>query len=141
MNIDLIHPVGKVLETSDSTFDPNVRYPGTTWELDDSGTVLVSKADSGTFSGNVESTLGSETAVANLPAHSHISKVFAVMSSKTTYTAGNFVSNSSSREETLRNDSSKACGQGTQNTTEVGSGTAHENRQAFIVVNRWIRRS
>ena len=141
MNIDLIHPVGKVLETSDSTFDPNVRYPGTTWELDDSGTVLVSKTDSGTFSGNLESTLGSETAVANLPAHTHISKVFAVMSSKTTYTAGNFVSNSSSREETLRNDSAKACGQGTQNTTEVGSGTAHENRQAFIVVNRWIRRS
>ena len=57
--IDIFYPVGSYYETSDTSFDPNVTWAGTTWQEDTAGRVLVA-VDSGTFN-TVGGTGGSET--------------------------------------------------------------------------------
>ena len=57
--IDIFYPVGSYYETSDTSFDPNVTWAGTTWQEDTAGRILVA-VGSGTFS-TVGGTGGSET--------------------------------------------------------------------------------
>ena len=68
--IDFFLPVGHIIWTSDSTFDPNTKYTGTTWvQIKDK--FIWAKGDSDT----VDDTGGSKThtIVANeLPAHTHV---------------------------------------------------------------------
>lgn len=70
--LNLFYPVGSYYETSDTNFDPNIKWGGT-WVQDTKGQVMVSKADSGTFN-MVGNNIGSETKTLvtdNLPTHSH----------------------------------------------------------------------
>ncbi len=71
--IDLIYPVGCFFETIDRNFDPNISWGGA-WIKDDTGTVLVSKKNTGQFSGSVGEIVGNETeilTVEQMPEHYH----------------------------------------------------------------------
>lgn len=59
--VSLVYPVGSYYETSDSNFDPNTAWGGT-WELDQSGTVLVSKSSSSSskFNASIGTVVGEE---------------------------------------------------------------------------------
>jgi len=52
MTIDDFYPVGSYYETSDTSFDPNVAWTGTTWVLETEGQVHVSGSTSGTYQVN-----------------------------------------------------------------------------------------
>ena len=59
--VSLVYPVGSYYETSDSDFNPNTAWGGT-WELDQSGTVLVSKSSSSSskFNASIGTVVGEE---------------------------------------------------------------------------------
>lgn len=50
--LNIFYPIGSYYDTSDNNFNPNVDWGGT-WELDLSGTVLVSKSSSSLSQFNV----------------------------------------------------------------------------------------
>lgn len=129
--LDLIHPVGSILETLDSSFDPAVTWGGT-WSLDTSESVLVSKSEttSDLFNTTVNTTVGANTAVANLPNHTHTASDVATPAQGTTqlYTMKDYSW-----------DNWGGFGPATWNTSSKGSGEAHENRMRSMYVLRWIR--
>ena len=118
---NLIYPIGTYYETSDLNFDPNVTWGGT-WELENDGTVLVSKSSvSGSkFNVDLGSVVGEEThtlTIGEMPSHSGH-----VVGGITTYLpqAGAGIA-------------------GTNNPEDIGGGQAHNNVQPSKVVNRWHR--
>ena len=118
--LDMFYPVGSYYETSDSTFDPNVKWGGT-WSLETAGQVHVS-AGTGYAIG---STGGSETVTLTtnqIPSHGHSTKGEYVY-----YDAG-------SKPGTVL-----LWGTGTASVQNAGGGQAHNNMQPYIVVNRWHR--
>lgn len=119
--INIMCPVGTYYETSDLNFDPNVMWGGT-WELDEDGTVLVSKSSvSGSkFNVDLGTIVGEEThtlTIDEMPRH-----LGHVMGRLTTFLpqAGNGIA-------------------GTSNPEDIGGGKAHNNVQPSKVVNRWHR--
>lgn len=52
--INTIYPVGCYFETTDTTFDPNTAWSGTTWELEAEGLVHVSSGSNYAVSGNAQ---------------------------------------------------------------------------------------
>lgn len=73
--INIMCPVGTYYETSDLNFDPNVMWGGT-WELENDGTILVSKSSvSGSkFNVDLGTVVGEEThtlTVAEMPSYKH----------------------------------------------------------------------
>ena len=124
--VDLIYPVGTYYETSDSNFDPNTAWGGT-WELDQSGTVLVSKsnASGSKFNASIGTTVGEEEhtlIVDEMPSHTHGVKYRNIqISTGNTYT-----------NELI--DSSNVTA-----TTSVGGGQPHNNVQPSKIINRWHR--
>lgn len=73
--IDLLYPIGSYYHTSDITFDPNITWGGS-WELEEDGTVLVSKSseDESKFNVAVGTILGEEEhqlTVNEMPSHKH----------------------------------------------------------------------
>ena len=124
--VDLIYPIGCYFETSNSVFDPNTAWGGT-WELDQSGTVLVSKSDaSGSkFNATVGSVVGEEEhtlTINEIPNHNHGAKYENI-----TVSPGDTYTNE------LRNTNN------TLDTTSTGGGQAHNNVQPSKIVNRWHR--
>lgn len=124
--VDLIYPIGCYFETSDSDFDPNTAWGGT-WELDQSGTVLVSKSSSSSskFNAGIGTVVGEEehTLIINeMPSHNHSRGVSSV--------GGGQV------------DNQPGFG-GTQEYTSwvsnTGGGQAHNNVQPSKIINRWHR--
>ena len=118
---NLIYPIGTYYETSDLNFDPNVMWGGT-WELENDGTVLVSKSsvsgskfnvDLGTVVGEENHTL----TVDEIPSHAGH-----VLGGITTFLpqAGAGIA-------------------GTSNPEAIGGGQSHNNVQPSKVVNRWHR--
>ncbi len=118
---NLIYPIGTYYETSDLNFDPNVMWGGT-WELDEDGTVLVSKSSvSGSkFNVDLGTIVGEEThtlTIEEMPSHSGH-----VVGGITTFLP-----------------QSGAGIAGTSNPEAIGGGQAHNNVQPSKVVNRWHR--
>lgn len=118
---NLIYPIGTYYETSDLNFDPNVMWGGT-WELDEDGTVLVSKSSvSGSkFNVDLGTVVGEEThtlTIEEMPSHSGH-----VVGGITTFLpqAGAGIA-------------------GTSNPETIGGGQEHNNVQPSKVVNRWHR--
>lgn len=124
--VSLVYPVGSYYETSDSDFNPNTAWGGT-WELDQSGTVLVSKSSSSSskFNAGIGTVVGEEehTLIINeMPSHNHSRGVSSV--------GGGQV------------DNQPGFG-GTQEYTSwvsnTGGGQAHNNVQPSKIINRWHR--
>ena len=65
--INLFYPVGSYYETSDTSFNPNTSWGGT-WELEEDGTVLVSKSndENSKFNKEVGTKVGTETHFHNI---------------------------------------------------------------------------
>lgn len=118
---NLIYPIGTYYETSDLNFDPNVMWGGT-WELDEDGTVLVSKSSVSDSKFNVDlgTVVGEEThtlTIEEMPSHSgHVVGGITTFSPQ----AGAGIA-------------------GTSNPETIGGGQAHNNVQPSKVVNRWHR--
>jgi len=138
--IDIVYPVGSYYETSDTSFDPNVTWVGTTWVEDTAGRVLVA-SDTGTFT-TVGNTGGEEKhtlTTSEMPSHNHALDYTANSSGTgTTGTYGTVLSNSS--QTIVRNATVPTTGElaywGIEN---AGGGNSHNNLQPYIVVKRWHR--
>lgn len=73
--LNYLHPVGEYYETSNLDFNPNDEWGGK-WNLENDGTVLVSRnTSSGSkFNQNIGTVVGAETHTLNqseMPSHSH----------------------------------------------------------------------
>lgn len=129
--LNIIHPVGSIFETLDSTFDPAYSWGGT-WSLDTSESVLVSKSElaSDLFNTTVNTTVGSNTAVANLPNHTHSADAAVPIDGSTNLFNARTYAGSGTWG---------IYGNGTWTAVNKGSGSAHENRMRSMYVLRWIR--
>lgn len=131
--VNLIYPVGCYFETSDSEFDPNEKWGGT-WELDQSGTALVSKssASSSKFNDDIGTIVGEEEhtlTIDEMPEHNHNllaseggSILFPPYSAKSNGDSGNV-----------------EIGGYATITTYAGENQPHNNVQPSKIVNRWHR--
>ena len=129
---NLIYPIGTYYETSDLNFDPNVMWGGT-WELENDGTVLVSKSSvSGSkFNVDLGTVVGEEThtlAIKEMPRHNH----------GFTSGAGNVIANQLSTSSPVYFNQNNN-GLGTTQIDFTGGGQEHNNVQPSKVVNRWHR--
>jgi len=130
--IDIAYPVGSYYETSDTTFDPNVTWAGTTWVEDTDGRVLVAQ-NTGTFT-TVGATGGEETHTltsSEMPAHNHTLY----------YWLNDNLPGGNDRLLAYGNTSTITPGQTSSTSwiSNTGGGNAHNNLQPYIVVRRWHR--
>ena len=158
--IDMFYPVGSYYETSDTTFNPNIRWGGT-WVLETEGQVHVSGSVNGIYQVDgapTDTTDGGASTVTldatTIPAHTHGNKslsgtfdirkwggsgdiIFArsgiVTSSQVT------VSASSNGTSTNPNAAQRITVNASHEHDSVGGGQAHENMPPYIIVNRWHR--
>lgn len=126
--IDFFYPVGSYYETSDTTFNPNIRWGGT-WVLETEGQVHISAG----LNYEVGDTGGEAThllTIDELPPHNHkVSSGWQSASGqpdRITYGAVN--------------GSYQNTGNGNISFIEnTGGNVGHNNMQPYIVVNRWHR--
>lgn len=135
--VSLVYPVGSYYETSDSDFNPNVSWGGT-WELDQSGTVLVSKssASSSKFNNDVGTIMGEEEhalTVNELAAHNHNPK-YGTKFLVNTYPSQSQVAYSENTSATKYFDYDNC-----DATSTAGGNQAHNNVQPSKIINRWHR--
>ena len=128
--INIMCPVGTYYETSDLNFDPNVMWGGT-WELENDGTVLVSKSSvSGSkFNVNLGTVVGEEThtlTVAEMPSHKH--SISYIKSNITPLTDAGVSGYNGNNQ-----------GIGSTSVDSTGGGKAHNIIQPSKIVNRWHR--
>lgn len=155
--IDVFYPVGSFYETTDDTFDPNTAWTGT-WVLEAEGLVHIGAGSTysvGDSGGESEVTL----TTSQIPAHTHGSKslvgTFQVRRGGTdgsTDVVGRPYSGIVSTDQTgstvaasIATSSNQSHARdvitinATHEHTSVGGGTAHNNMQPYVVVNRWHR--
>ena len=130
--VDLIYPIGSYYDTSDSDFDPNVKWGGT-WELDKSGTVLVSKASSSSskFNANIGTIVGEEEhalTIDELADHNHL--IYYPNGAGPTEAEIAFPQPS---------EINTTWGAVMCRTGSAGNGQAHNNVQPSKIINRWHR--
>ena len=129
---DLVYPVGSIYINATVATNPATLLGVGTWAAYGEGRVPVGKASSGTFD-TLNATGGSETqalTVANLPAHNH------------NWAASEYAGSYDYGTNLLgANNTSGSSGGASNNltTSTVGSGTAHNNLQPYIVVYMWKR--
>ena len=127
---NLIYPIGTYYETSDLNFDPNVTWGGT-WELDEDGTVLVSKssATGSKFNVDLGTVVGEEThtlTVAEMPSHKH--SISYIKSNITPLTDAGVSGYNGNNQ-----------GIGSTSVDSTGGGKEHNIIQPSKIVNRWHR--
>ena len=149
--LNMFYPVGSYYETSDSTFDPNVRWGGT-WVLESEGLVHIGAGLNytvGDTGGEAEVTLSTD----EIPAHTHGSKTLTgTLTSRrqgadyVSFWGSGIVSISAGGANVASNGvgtSNKHADVATINATHehdsVGGGGAHNNMPPYVVVNRWHR--
>ena len=129
---DLVYPVGSIYINATVATNPATLLGVGTWAAYGEGRVPVGKASSGTFD-TLNATGGSETqtlTVANLPAHNH------------NWAASEYAGSNDYGTNLLGANNTSASSNGATNsltTSTVGSGTAHNNLQPYIVVYMWKR--
>lgn len=163
---DFVYPVGSYYETSKSQaeFDPNVTWGGT-WVLENAGFVHVSSGTGYTVSGATSDSgkgtkdggeathalTPSETAMKN---HSHTINhnhgftqptITSYYRSTVSYSSGSAARAYTSSGSSSTTDWAKASGgavqqyNGSSGGQTEANGSAHNNMQPYIVVNRWHR--
>ena len=138
---DLLRPVGCFYETSNVDFDPSIAGWFGTWVEETDSRALIAK--SGTNSLNETGGENTHTlTAAETPAHTHTGTMVVVTASQgnTGATAGNTKINR--HWNTILNADTYITsfyGMGKYNTTGVGLGGSHENRQPYILVRRFRR--
>lgn len=133
---ELAYPVGSYYLSMSDTFDPNISFVGT-WVQDTPGLMTMNTdviADVGTTGGEKTHSLTS----AEVPSHTHSASGVTLQKSKkgsfqnTTQTSyWNMTKGNSMKYERIYDATLK--------TSSVGSGTAHNNLQPYIVCVRWHR--
>ena len=133
---ELVYPVGSYYLSMSDTFDPNVSFVGT-WVQDTPG-LMTMNTD---VTENVGTTGGEKThslTSAEVPSHTHSASGVTLQTSKrgsfqnTTQTSyWNMTKGNSMKYERIYDATLK--------TSSVGSGTAHNNLQPYIVCVRWHR--
>lgn len=121
---EMLMPVGTIYSNKTDATNPGTKFGFGTWVPFNTGTVMVSKAPSGTFSA-AGTTVGAEThvlTISEMPAHTH-------SSGRTAGTSGSFG----------LVDSNSASSSGTWNTLSTGGGLAHNNIQPSTVTYMWER--
>lgn len=126
----IVYPVGSYYETSDTSFNPNTAWGGT-WDLEEDGTVLVSKSNDANskFNTNVGNIVGSEThilTIDEIPSHGH------------NYSA-NDMGNESGWTTNTGFVSSTSRGWVPGYLSDTGGDKPHNNVQPSKVINRWHR--
>ena len=132
VSIDLIYPVGSYYETSDTSFDPNVAWLGTTWVEDTAGRVLVAYENADTDFGTVGNTGGEKKhtlTTTEMPKHGHTIGANALWTQLEGYGNVNPGDTPLANRANTRNPA----------TDDAGGGNAHNNLQPYIVVKRWHR--
>jgi len=133
---ELVYPVGSYYLSMSDTFDPNVSFVGT-WVQDTPGLMTMNTdvtANVGTTGGEKTHSLTS----GEVPSHTHSASGVTLQKSKngsfqnTTCTSyWNMTKGNSMKYERIYDATLK--------TSSVGSGTAHNNLQPYIVCVRWHR--
>ena len=133
---ELAYPVGSYYLSMSDTFDPNVSFVGT-WVQDTPGLMTMNTV----VTENVGTTGGEKThslTSAEVPSHTHSASGVTLQTSKkgsfqnTTQTSyWNMSKGNSMKYERIYDATLK--------TSSVGSGTAHNNLQPYIVCVRWHR--
>lgn len=134
--LDTFYPVGSFYETSDSTFDPNVTWGGT-WVLETAGLVHVS-AGTGYTIGDTGGEASHTLTTDEMPSHEgHLyNNTGSVTGSGNA--SGKYLSSMNSYGSSprgWRDIGNEYFPMGYSR----GSGTAHNNMQPYIIVNRWHR--
>lgn len=133
---ELVYPVGSYYLSMSDTFDPNVSFVGT-WVQDTPGLMTMNSSDStqlGTTGGEKTHVL----TTAEVPGHTHSASGVTYQTSRNG-SFGNTTQTSYwnwSRGQSLRYE---RIYDGTLTSSSVGSGTAHNNLQPYIVCVRWHR--
>lgn len=133
---ELVYPVGSYYVSMSDSFDPNVEFVGT-WVQDTPGLMTMNTdviADVGNTGGEKAHSLTSE----EVPSHSHSASGVTLQKSKN----GSFQNTTcTSYWNMSRGNSMKyeRIYDATLKTSSVGSGTAHNNLQPYIVCVRWHR--
>lgn len=140
--INIICPIGTYYETSDLNFNPNIVWGGT-WELENDGTVLVSKSSvSGSkFNVDLSTVVGEENhtlTVDEMPSHDHSNTMFTMNAIDKNYgfaRGGPYADRAVGRADTSQYNILN----GVKNIQNTGGSVAHNNVQPSKVVNRWHR--
>lgn len=149
--VDLLYPVGIVLEFENST-DPNTLYAGTTWVLTQKGQVSVGAGDYwenwtkytytlGDTGGEVKHTL----ITSEMPNHSHSASCSTAGAHTHTVSAsihnGGDWHEGTDGDEGMQTVTTSSAGAHAHTITiaNAGGGGTHENRQPYKVVNKWLR--
>lgn len=151
--IDIVHPVGSIWETT-TTDDPNTLWAGTTWVKMDAGRVLVSAGTYTDGSDTYTYTLGDKGGEAKhqlttdeLANHRHsmtangdhyhlISRNMDIDDVGINWRPGPDTVGDFDNTNILKTSTS---GNHTHDISSVGGDEPHENRQPYVVVNRWKR--
>lgn len=156
--IDIVYPVGSIWESTTSS-DPNKLWPGTTWSLMDGGRVLVSSGSYSDSSGSYSYSLGATGGEAKhklttneLASHGHGASISStsLVGTLGAYTWDHLASGIVSAQD--MNGSVNPSGhygyyKYTVNASHghsislsnTGGNDRHENRQPYLVINRWKR--
>ncbi len=122
--IDLIYPIGSIIENANPNFNPNNLYRSQTWERI-KGKVLVGVDEDDSDFNTALKTGGEKKhtlTVAEMPSHRHYSDDF-VTGSGSNWHFGVGKSNATQR----------------MNTSYTGGGESHNNLQPYITVYIWRR--
>lgn len=138
MNVLDFYPVGSIIELL-SNEDPNNKIGGE-WTLDTSNSILVGQ-DNNYFSGNINSIVGSDTATAGYPSHTHDNSCRGIVATTGAGGSwGSFTANGSTIQK-IHNGTRyyEYYGPARFTASNVGGGGTHENRMKCLQVLRWVR--
>lgn len=125
-DLDLIHPIGSIYETLDTSFNPNESWGGS-WSADNTESVLVSQNSNDLFSASLGTIVGANTAITNLPNHTHSTSAAVEANGSVSWFSFNAAGDYA------------GYGPGSWTAAAVGGGGSHENRMRSKYVVRWIR--
>lgn len=122
--IDMIYPVGSIIENANADFNPNTVFSGTTWERI-KGKVLVGVDEDDTDFATTGKTGGEKThtlTIEEMPSHQH--SLTSVSTNAYMVPQGNYYG---------------VRGQDNRNTDKTGGGKAHNNLPPYMTVYIWKR--